>query len=56
MHLDADLVGNQPHDALPVGGRQHLARIGQPLGQPVHPDPAVGVQHDLDHRWVLQQG
>ena len=56
MDFDADMVGDQPHDALTVSGGQYFARIGQPFGQPVHPDASVRVQHDLDDRRVLQQG
>jgi hypothetical protein len=48
MNLGADMMGDQPHDAFAIGGRQRLARIGQPFGEPVDPEPPVGVQHHLD--------
>jgi hypothetical protein len=48
MNLGADMMGDQPDDALAVGGRQPLARIGQPFGEPVDPEPPVGIEHHLD--------
>ena len=67
MHLSSPLPGARPHRALTpalavavlsaaVGGGEDITRIGEPFGKPVYPDPAIGVQHDLDDRRVLQQG
>ena len=50
MNLGADMVRDQAHDALAIGGRQALAGIGEPFGQPVDPEPPVGVEHHLDDR------
>jgi hypothetical protein len=55
VNLRADMVGDQAHDALAIGGRQSLARIGQPFGEPVDPDAPVGVQHHLDDGGVFQK-
>ena len=55
MHLRADMVRDQPHDAFAIGGGQTLARIGQPFGQAVDPQPPVRVQHHLDHGRVFEQ-
>ena len=49
------MMGHQPDDALTIGGRQPLPRIGQPLRETVNPDPTVGVQHDLDDARVLKK-
>jgi hypothetical protein len=42
MDLGADMMRDQAHDALAIGGRQPLARVGQPFGKPVDPDAPVG--------------
>jgi hypothetical protein len=42
MNLGADMMRDQPDDAFAIGGGQHLARIGQPFGEPVDPEPPVG--------------
>ena len=55
MHLDADMVSNQPHDALAIGGRQRLTRIGQPFGEAIYPETAVRVQHDFDDGRVFEK-
>ena len=55
MHLGADMMRDEADDALAIGGRQTLAGIGQPFGQPVDPEPAVGVEHHLDDGGVFQK-
>ena len=55
MDLCADMMGHQPNDALTIGGREPLPRIGKPLRQTVNPDPTVGVQHHLDDTRVLKK-
>ena len=49
------MMGDEPHDAFTIGCGQNLPRIGQALGQPVHPDATIGIEHDLDHRRVVQE-
>ena len=51
----ADMVGDQAHDALAIGGRQDFAGVGQSFGEPVDPDAPVRVQHHLDDGGVLQK-
>jgi hypothetical protein len=55
MDFGADMVRDQAHDALAIGGRQPLARVGQPFGKPVDPDAPVGIQHHLDDGRVFQK-
>lgn len=54
MDLRPDMMGHQPHDAFGIGWRDPVARITQPLGQAVDPQPPIGVEHDLDHSRVRQ--
>ena len=54
MHLDADMVRDEPHDPLGVGGRHPTAGILQPARQPVDPEPAVGIEHHLDDARVFE--
>ena len=55
MDLGADMMGDQPDNPLAIGSRQPLPRIGQPFGEPIHPDAAIGIQHHLDHSWIFQK-
>ena len=56
MNLGADMVRNEPHDALAIGGRETLAGIGKAARQPVDPEPAVGVEHHLDDGRIFEPG
>src|SRR5258708_13382331 len=56
MHLGADMVGNETHDAFAVGGRQSLPSVSKALGQAIDPQTAIRVEHDLDNGWVFQPG
>jgi len=56
MHLGADMVSHQPHDALAVGGREPLAGVGEAGGEPIDPEPAVRVEHHLDDGGLLEPG
>ena len=47
-----DMVRNEPNDALAIGGAQYLVAFGDPLLQPIDPEPAVGIEHDLDDLWI----
>ena len=55
MHLGPDVMGDEAHDPLAIGGRQRGAGIGEPFGQPVDPEPPVGIEHDLDNHRVFQK-
>ena len=54
MNLSADVMGNEPHDALAVGCGETLAGIRQAPRQPIDPEPAIGIEHDLDDRQDLR--
>src|SRR5258708_37456884 len=56
MHLGADMVGNETHDAFAVGGRQSLPSVSKALGQAIDPQTAIRDEHDLDNGWVFQAG
>lgn len=55
MHLRADVMGYQAHNALAVSGGQHLLRLGQTVGETIYPDTAIRVQHDFDDSGVVQE-
>ena len=55
MDLGADMMRDEADDALAVGRRQLLAGVGKAFGQPVDPEPPVGVEHHLDDRGVFQE-
>jgi hypothetical protein len=43
MHLGADMVGDETHDALAVISRQSLPGVSQALGQPIDPQGPSGL-------------
>jgi hypothetical protein len=47
VHLDADMVRNQPNDA--------LACVGQAFREAIDPQPPVWIDHHLDNTKVFQQ-
>ena len=51
----ADMVRDQAHDPLAIGGGHRPAAILKPPRQPVYPKPAVGVEHHLDDRRVFEE-
>jgi len=53
MDLGADMMGDEPHDALALGGRETLSGLDQAARQPIDPEPSVGVQHHLDDRRIF---
>jgi hypothetical protein len=55
MDLRADMVRDQAHDPLAIGGGHRPAAILQTPRQPVYPKPAVGVEHHLDDRRVFEE-
>ena len=55
MNFDADMVGDEPHDAFGVGGRDAEARVLEAARQPVDPEPAVGIEHHLDDGRIFEK-
>jgi hypothetical protein len=55
MDLRADMVGDEADDALAIGERQPLARIGEPVRKTIDPEPAVGVEHHLDDFGIFEK-
>ena len=55
MDLGADMVRDQAHDPLAIGGGQRPPGVVQAPRQPVDPEPAVGVEHHLDDRRVFEE-
>ena len=49
------VMRDEADDALAVRGRQPFSGVGEPLGQPVDPEPPVGIEHHLDDRRVFQE-
>ena len=54
MNLGADMVRDKPQDAFPIARRQTLSSIEKSTCEPIDPEPTVGVEHDLDDRWVFK--
>jgi hypothetical protein len=53
MNLGADMVRDQTHDPLAIGGRHGPSGALHAARQPVDPDPALGIEHHLDDRGVF---
>jgi hypothetical protein len=54
MNLGADMVRDKPHNPLAIVRRQTLSSIDEAAGEPIDPEPAVGVEHHLDDRSILK--
>ena len=54
MDLGAHMVGDQAHDAFAVGRRKMGARFAKTFAEAVDPEPAVGIEHDLDDARIRQ--
>lgn len=54
MDLDADMVSDEAKNALGVCRRDADARVLQPAGEAVDPQPAVGIKHDFDDARVFE--
>jgi len=54
MNLGADMMRDKSQDAFAIARRQTLSGIGKSTRQPVDPEPTVGVEHNLDDRWVFK--
>src|SRR5579863_2532392 len=54
MNLSADMVRNKPQNAFAIARRQTLSGIGKSTRQSIDPEPAVGVEHDLNDGSVFK--
>jgi hypothetical protein len=54
MHLGADMMGDETHDALAVFRRQSLPGVAEALGQAIDPQATVRIEHDLDDGLIFQ--
>ena len=43
MNFGADMVRDKPQDAFAVARRQTLSGIDEPTGEPIDPEPTVGI-------------
>ncbi|BGE86339.1 hypothetical protein Ms3S1_27750 [Methylosinus sp. 3S-1] len=55
MHLRADMMGDEPHDALAISGRHFAAAILEAARQSVDPETAVWIEHDLDDGRIFKE-
>ena len=56
MDLGPDMVRDEADDPLAVRRREPLARIREPVTEPVDPEPTVGIEHHLDDTRVREPG
>ena len=54
MDLDPDMMSDEPHNALGVGGRDAEASVLEAARQPVDPKPAIGIEHHLNDARVFE--
>ena len=54
MRLNTDMMGDQANDPFAVMRRQSFTRLRQTAGQPVDPEPPIGIQHHFDDGRVFQ--
>ena len=54
MDLAAHMVRNKPHDTFGIGRGHAVTGVFQTTGEPVDPDPAVGIEHDFDNARIFK--
>jgi hypothetical protein len=54
MDLRPDMMGDQANDPFTVRWRQALARVRQPVRQPVDPDAPIRIEQDLDDARIFE--
>ena len=54
MDLDADMMRDEPDDPFGISRADTAASILQSARQPVDPQPAVGIEHDLDDARIFE--
>jgi hypothetical protein len=47
---------NEANDAFTVRWRKELTRVRQPIRQPVDPNAAIRIEHDLDDARIFKLG
>ena len=55
MYLGSDMVRDEAHDAFAIVWRQTFAGIDQTTRQPINPEAAIGIEHDLDDFRIFQE-
>ncbi len=54
MHFGADMMGDQPDDTLAIGSVHPRRACADTDPEPVDPEQAVRVEHDLDDLGVIE--
>ena len=54
MDLGTHVMGNQADDSFSIGWCDPAAGILDATGKPVDPEPAVGIEHDLDDARIFE--
>ena len=54
MHFRTNVMGDETHDSLAVGGSQSFASVRQTFCESVDPQATVRIEHHLDDRGVLK--
>jgi hypothetical protein len=54
MHFRTNVMGDEAHDPLAVGGSQSFASVRQTFCQSVDPQATVRIEHHLDDRRVFK--
>ena len=54
MHFRTDVVGDETHDSLAIGGSQSFAGIRQTFCKSVDPQATIRIEHHLDDCGVLK--
>src|SRR5262249_24101429 len=54
MYLRTNVMGDEPHDSLAIGGSQSFASVRETFCESVDPQATVRIEHDLDDSGVLK--
>jgi hypothetical protein len=54
MDFGADVMGDKADDPFAIGWRQPFAGLRKPIRQPVDPDAAIRIEHDLNDARIFK--
>jgi hypothetical protein len=56
MHLRTHMMRDKANYTLAIRGREPLPSVGETIGQAIDPQPAIGIEHDLNDGRVIEPG
>jgi hypothetical protein len=55
MDFEPDMVRDETNDPLAIRSGNRLARVNQTICETISPEPAIRIEHHLDHGCIIEQ-